>query len=335
MIEARKTMSDAVAEVRETIDLALYYAQQGRQQFLAELCFRSFKGLIHLAGIAGSDPSNLTLVGSTLYFFASTTAYGRELWRYDLRPPVATFSAPDSVCQSETAIFTALTPAADTWLWQFGTGAQPAQAQGPGPHTVTFNTPGEKTVLLIVSNTFGSDTAIQALTVFPIPQTDFNSQADDLSVTFINSSMDAVSYLWSFGDGEQSNEANPIHVYPAPGTYTVTLDATNNCSTVEKSMILTLTSAQRQLADFPALRVYPNPATHELRINTGLPKLERLQIVLYEALGSVVHAASAISIPDTDISIDTSSLSPGFYWLQISTTEGQRTTPVIILQEEQ
>ncbi|MES2089719.1 MAG: bifunctional proline dehydrogenase/L-glutamate gamma-semialdehyde dehydrogenase PutA, partial [Pseudomonadota bacterium] len=32
MIEARKTMSDAVAEVRETIDLARYYAQQGRQQ---------------------------------------------------------------------------------------------------------------------------------------------------------------------------------------------------------------------------------------------------------------------------------------------------------------
>ncbi|RZL00712.1 MAG: bifunctional proline dehydrogenase/L-glutamate gamma-semialdehyde dehydrogenase PutA [Rubrivivax sp.] len=30
VIEARKTMSDAVAEVRETIDLARYYAQQGR-----------------------------------------------------------------------------------------------------------------------------------------------------------------------------------------------------------------------------------------------------------------------------------------------------------------
>ena len=34
--EARKTMADALAEVRETIDLARYYAQQGRQHLLVQ-----------------------------------------------------------------------------------------------------------------------------------------------------------------------------------------------------------------------------------------------------------------------------------------------------------
>ena len=37
VVEARKTMSDAVAEVRETIDLARYYAQQGRHHLQAQL----------------------------------------------------------------------------------------------------------------------------------------------------------------------------------------------------------------------------------------------------------------------------------------------------------
>ena len=37
VVEARKTMSDAVAEVRETIDLARYYAQQGRHHLKPQM----------------------------------------------------------------------------------------------------------------------------------------------------------------------------------------------------------------------------------------------------------------------------------------------------------
>ena len=37
VVEARKTMNDAVAEVRETIDLARYYAQQGRRHLQAQV----------------------------------------------------------------------------------------------------------------------------------------------------------------------------------------------------------------------------------------------------------------------------------------------------------
>lgn len=37
-----------------------------------------------------------------------------------------------------------------------------------------------------------------------------------------------VSYLWDFGDGETSTEANPSHKYKIPGTYTVTLKVTDD-----------------------------------------------------------------------------------------------------------
>lgn len=53
-----------------------------------------------------------------------------------------------------------------------------------------------------------------------------------LSVSFTNQNADAVSHSWDFGDGNTSTEANPTHVYPNPGIYTVIYKAIgpNGCS---------------------------------------------------------------------------------------------------------
>jgi len=47
-------------------------------------------------------------------------------------------------------------------------------------------------------------------------------------VAFTNTSSDADTYSWAFGDGETSTEENPTHTYAAGGTYTATLTATND-----------------------------------------------------------------------------------------------------------
>ena len=39
---------------------------------------------------------------------------------------------------------------------------------------------------------------------------------------------DITSWLWLFGDGGQSSQQNPTHVYNAPGTYTVSLAITTD-----------------------------------------------------------------------------------------------------------
>ena len=45
-----------------------------------------------------------------------------------------------------------------------------------------------------------------------------------LSVIFTNESMGVItSAIWDFGDGETSNEINPVHVYKSAGTFNVTL----------------------------------------------------------------------------------------------------------------
>jgi PKD repeat protein len=88
-------------------------------------------------------------------------------------------------------------------------------------------------VTLIASGPGGSSTFTQAnfITVLGQPTGGFNSAANQNTVTFTNTSTDATSYLWTFGDGNSSIESSPSHTYTSDGTYTVILAATNNCGT--------------------------------------------------------------------------------------------------------
>ncbi len=54
------------------------------------------------------------------------------------------------------------------------------------------------------------------------------SEDNHLQVIFTNFSSNAVSYAWNFGDGNSSTEENPVHTYDGPGTYDVSLTATNS-----------------------------------------------------------------------------------------------------------
>lgn len=63
------------------------------------------------------------------------------------------------------------------------------------------------------------------------PIASFNSFTvglENAPLQFTNSSSNATSYSWNFGDGNISTEENPVHTFAAPGTYTVTLTATND-----------------------------------------------------------------------------------------------------------
>ena len=73
------------------------------------------------------------------------------------------------------------------------------------------------------------------------PYTNFTADNNQgfapLNVSFINTTSFATSYVWNFGDGETSTEANPTHTYTAVGQYNVSLKATNEMgdSTIVKN----------------------------------------------------------------------------------------------------
>ena len=76
------------------------------------------------------------------------------------------------------------------------------------------------------------------------PVASFTSSANGRTATFTNSSSDEdgdnLSYQWSFGDGETSTDANPVHEYAKDGVYNVTLIADDGQEKDEKTVQVTV-----------------------------------------------------------------------------------------------
>jgi len=119
-----------------------------------------------------------------------------------------------------------------TFMWTFE-GGTPATSTDPSP-TVVYNTAGTFDVTLEVSNSVGNNSSVQTdlIIVNTTPTVGFVSTSNNLVVDFDNTSSNATSYAWNFGDNMTSNEIDPSHTYASDGTYTVTLSATNECGTI-------------------------------------------------------------------------------------------------------
>ena len=78
-------------------------------------------------------------------------------------------------------------------------------------------------------------------------------------VEFTNFSTNAISYLWTFGDGNQSTEADPTHVFASGTSYTTTLEVTssNGCTNTTDSIINT-SSLEDQFNIIPPSVFSPN-----------------------------------------------------------------------------
>src|SRR6185295_11219548 len=67
--------------------------------------------------------------------------------------------------------------------------------------------------------------------VNPYPVVAVNSGCITDPVTFVNvedsTNVSGSTLLWTFGDGNTSIDANPIHIYATAGTYNVTFEETN------------------------------------------------------------------------------------------------------------
>lgn len=117
-------------------------------------------------------------------------------------------------------------PSATAFLWDFGDGNTSTQSNP----THVYASPGVYTVCLTVTDSCGTDSTCQSITVCPTPAAAFSGQGSQLSYNFTDNSPSAASsWLWDFGDGNVSTQQNPSHTYAIPGNYTVCLTITNAC----------------------------------------------------------------------------------------------------------
>jgi PKD repeat protein/predicted MPP superfamily phosphohydrolase len=84
-----------------------------------------------------------------------------------------------------------------------------------------------------------------------------------LLVSFSDASTGATSWGWSFGDGSGSIERNPAHLYTAPGSYTVTLVATNGAGsdTLVRTNLVTVDASAPVRTFFPVADARTNESS--------------------------------------------------------------------------
>ena len=89
---------------------------------------------------------------------------------------------------------------------------------------------------------------------FPVAEFSTNtiSGSVPLSMQFTDRSQNATGWNWNFGDGTNSTQQNPSHVYTQAGTYTVTLTASNayGSSTLVSNSLIKVSPIPAIVADF-------------------------------------------------------------------------------------
>lgn len=185
-----------------------------------------------------------------------------------------------------------------SWNWTFGDGTTSSD-QNP---THTYSAPGDYTVTLTVTDDDGAagvaskTISVTSSTPNQPPVANFTFLANYLDVSFTDTSTDPdgtiTAWSWNFGDGETSSLQNPVHTYPAAGTYTVSLTVTDNDNA---------TNTATKTITVSALPVSVAPTfTNWSVANTSNPALKRVQInwSVADGNGDLKSVSSTLTDPN-------------------------------------
>lgn len=141
--------------------------------------------------------------------------------------------------------------------------------------------------------------------------------------TFNNTSQNAISYAWDFGDGNTSTDENPTHTYATIGDFTVTLTITNCEKTDATTNDITVNALgvgdEEHNANFTLVK---NPVDNILEIESSKFNSGNYTLEVYSVIGQRIFKKQ--SILETNQKINTSALQSGIYLIQVLSND----TPV-------
>jgi PKD repeat protein len=202
---------------------------------------------------------------------------------------------------------------ADQYFWDFGDGS-PVSNTDAASFSHTYLNMNDTSVVyplqLVVFNDEGcSDTMVRYITVHPEITANFTTDGFEgchpMTVTFTDLSVNAVTYLWDFGDGASSEEHSPVHTFynfsQADTAYLVTLTTSTADGECVKSIswpIVVHPQAEAQFTIDDALGCSPFRVTFENRSIGG-------SIFTWDyGDGTVITTASPVPVTHTFVNTD-------------------------------
>ncbi len=167
--------------------------------------------------------------------------------------PVSLSGSESFACTGQAFTVTAngVVPPGSTFAWNFDGGVA-VPGTGPGPHTVTWNTPGNRTVTLNVSvNGCPAPPASLNVPVRPTPEAVFTVTPETLCsgqtavVQYTGNVVGGATYLWDFGDGQMNLPPNGVGphtvLWNPPGVRILTLRVVaGGCTSTVATRTLTI-----------------------------------------------------------------------------------------------
>lgn len=246
--------------------------------------------------------------------------------------PTADFSLSNSsVCLGDSLMLSNSSSNATTYIWST-TGGILSSATAFEP-SISFTTNGTYTISLTAMGTGGTDVISSNCTinVVPAPSAIASPSEDTVYVSngivsFSNSSTEATSFEWDFGDGNSSSDVNPWNEYLTAGNYSVELIASNSfCpeDTITIPIVVLESVTIVELEDNSSVEIYPNPASSELNVSIVAKTTSSYSISLLSIEGKTIHNFPKLAaIEGTNnfiLDLTSIQLSRGIFLLKLST----------------
>ena len=158
-----------------------------------------------------------------------------------------------------------------------------------------------------------SDTAYNSSNIKTLSA--FNAAISANQVNLSNTSINANSYKWTFGNGTTSTLLNPTVTYTSNGSYTIMLVASNACYNDTSYQFVTINEVGiKESTLLSVLNLFPNPSQGSNVIKSD--RVQTADISIYNNEGRKVFVKNDYQLNEE---LDLHSLAKGLYFVQIKT----------------
>ena len=216
---------------------------------------------------------------------------------------------------SGTLTLTDNTSTITSWEKRVDAGAWSTIANTSNTYSETISTAGTWDYRVVLDDGTYYSNEIQ-IVVHDNPVANFTYVANEGTATFTNTSSNASTYDWNFGDGGTSTLMNPEHTYTGSGTYTVWLSAYSPycpSSSINGNVVVVISGIYDVNGN--KISIYPNPNSGTFSINLMSLKGEDVKVEITSITGRTVYFEETSK---EMLNVDLHNQAQGIYFVKVS-----------------